>query len=99
MRPLLTFFLCWFSMTIVKANAAIPADSTAKDKLIALLQNGDWHCLSCSRIYQTFHQADSLARLISTNEKDELFTNADPSVRYYAFLNVLATDEEKAFGQ
>ena len=97
MRRFLAFSLCWLSMMIAQANAAIPPDSTAKDKLIALLQNRDWHCLSCTHIYQTFRQSDSLARLLSVKDKDELFTNEDPSVRYYAFLNVLATDEEKAF--
>ena len=97
MRRLLAFSLCWLSMMIVQANAAIPSDSTVKEKLIALLQNGDWHCLSCTRIYQTFRQSDSLASLLSAKEKDGLFTNEDASVRYYAFLNALSDDEEKAF--
>jgi hypothetical protein len=84
-------------MMIAQVKAAIPPDSTVKDKLIALLQDGGWHCLSCTQIYQTFRQSDSLARLLSAKEKDELFTNEDPSVRYYAFLNTLGDDEEEAF--
>ena len=97
MRRLVTFSFCCIFMLLTRAETSIPPDSTAKEKIIALLQNGDWHCLSCTRIYQVFRESDSLAKLLATKEKEELFTNQNPSVRYYAFLNTLATDEEKAF--
>ena len=99
MRRLVTFFFCCILIMVIQAETTIPPDSTAKEKIIALLQNGDWHCLACTRIYRVFRESDSLARLLTAKEKEELFTNQDPTVRYYAFLNTLATDEEKAFEQ
>lgn len=97
MRRLLAFVVYMLSMMFAEAEITVASDTSAKEQIIKLLQNGEGYCLPCSHIYQTFRQSDSLARLLSIKEKDELFTNEDPTVRYYAFLDALATDEEKAF--
>ena len=97
MKRLVTYSLCCIFIMATRGESVIPPDSTAKEKIIALLQDGDGHCLSCTSIYQDFRESDRLAKLLTTKEKEELFSNQDPSVRYYAFLNTLATDEEMAF--
>lgn len=72
-----------------------PADSTAGEKLIALLAKND--CLGCEKQHTLLHQADSLSRLLTPEGRAALADNEFPLVRYHAFLFLLATDEEAAF--